>query len=192
MKPGRLLWAVVSGLGAIGLDALAWAGHGAADEGLAGLAHTTADVIHLLAVGVWLGALLVLLFQLFDCTRDVEALHRALRGFSGLGSIVVGVILATGLLNCWFLFGIDQVTGLATSPWGRLLLLKVALFAVMLGFAAANRFWLTPRLAAAPATDPRPALDALRWSVALESATGLTVLGVFAAIGILSPPPRAG
>lgn len=187
-RPGRLLWAGVAGLGAVGLAALPWAGHGAADEGLAGLAHTTADVMHLLAAGVWLGALLMLLLQLFDRTADVEALHRALRGFSSLGSIVVSVILATGLINCWFLVSISHAGELANSPWGRLLLVKLALFAVMLGFAAANRFWLTPRISATPAIDPRAALGALRWSVALESAMGLAVLGLVAAIGVLSPP----
>jgi putative copper resistance protein D len=188
LKPCRLLWTSVAGLGGVGLAALAWAGHGAADEGLAGLTHATADVVHLLSAGVWLGALLVMLLQFSDSTVEIRALHRALTQFSGVGSIIVSVILATGLLNCWFLVGPSHIAGLVASAWGRLLLVKVSLFAVMLGFAAVNRFRLTPRLAAAQAGDPRAALSALRRSVALESAAGLAVLCLVAALGVLAPP----
>lgn len=40
--------------GAIALASLAWNGHGAMDEGVW---HFTADILHLLAAGAWLGAL---------------------------------------------------------------------------------------------------------------------------------------
>jgi len=42
-------------LGALVLATLAWAGHGAADPGASGNAHLVADILHLLAAGVWLG-----------------------------------------------------------------------------------------------------------------------------------------
>ena len=187
LRPIRLRLALAAALGAVGLGALAWAGHGAADEGLAGLAHTTADVIHLLAVGVWLGALIVLALLLFDHPTDIDLLHRALTRFSGIGSAVVSAILASGLVNSWFLIGSADVATLPASPWGRLLLLKIALFAVMLGFAALNRFRLAPRLN----TPTRETVGALRWSIALESAAGLTVLALVAVLGLFTPPAAA-
>src|SRR3546814_7577933 len=42
---------------AIALATLAWTGHGAADEGLLGWVHLGADITHLLAAGIWVGAL---------------------------------------------------------------------------------------------------------------------------------------
>jgi putative copper resistance protein D len=190
---GRL-WSLTAALGAVGLAALAWAGHGAADEGPAGLLHASADVAHLLAAGAWLGALLVLILLMAARTpgaAELKALHRALSGFSGVGSIIVAVIVASGLVNSWFLIGRDHLRDFAASLWGQLLLVKLALFAAMLVFAALNRFRLTPRLEAALAGDPRAALSALRRSVALESAAGLTVLALVAGLGVLAPPASA-
>ena len=191
LRPGRRLWALTAILGAAGLAALAWDGHGAADPGAAGLVHATADIIHLLAAGVWLGALLCLTLLLFARQPSAQALadlHRALRGFSGVGSAAVATILASGLVNGWFLVGAQHLDGLVAMAWGRLLLVKLALFAAMLAFAAHNRFRLTPRLEASLAGDLMAALSALRRSVAMESALGLGVLALVAVLGILAPP----
>ena len=191
---GRRLWGLTTALGAVALAALAWAGHGAADEGAPGLAQAGADVTHLLAADARLGGLLVLCL-LFPARTpgggELKALHGALRGFSGVGSIIVAVIVASGLVNSWFLVGPDHLSDFAVSLWGQLLLVKLALFAAMLGFAALNRFRLTPRLEAALASDPRAALAALRRSVALESAAGLAVLALVASLGVLAPPAAA-
>ncbi|HKR88005.1 MAG TPA: copper homeostasis membrane protein CopD [Phenylobacterium sp.] len=191
LRAGRMLWIVTAALGAVGLSALAWSGHGAADEGAVGLAHTAADIVHLLAAGVWLGALLVLALLLWAPEPGPKALgvlHRALKGFSGVGSVVVAALIASGLANSWFLVGPDHVTDFAASLWGRLLLAKLAIFAAMLMLAALNRFRLTPRLEAALVGDPRTALSALRRSLALESAAGLLVLALVAGLGLLAPP----
>jgi putative copper resistance protein D len=61
----------------------------------------------------------------------------------------------------------------------------------MLGFAALNRFRLTPRLAAALARDPTAALCELRRSLLLETGAGMAVLALVAALGRL-PPPISG
>jgi putative copper resistance protein D len=184
----RQAWALAAGLGVLALGALAWSGHGAADEGTAGLVHASADVVHLLAAGTWLGALLG--FGLLLAARPHEAaalkaLHGALRGFAGVGSAVVATLIASGLINSWFLVGPRHLGDVATSLWGQLLLLK------LLSFAAINRYRLTPRLAAAMAGDPATALGALRRSLALEASVGLAVLALVAALGVLAPPASA-
>jgi putative copper resistance protein D len=194
VKPGRLAWAPTAALGALALAALAWGGHGAADDGAAGLVHTAADVIHLLAAGVWLGALLG--FGLLLAARPREAaalaaLHAALKGFSGVGSAIVAALIASGLVNSWFLVGPQHLREVADSPWGQLLLLKLLFFVAMLGFAALNRYRLTPRLAAAMTGDPATALAALRRSLSLEAGAGLAVLALVAALGVLAPPASA-
>jgi putative copper resistance protein D len=191
LRVGRPRWGLTAALGAIGLAAIAWSGHGAADEGVAGLVHALADVAHLLSAGVWLGALAVLLLLLGrrrPSSAAVADLHGALKGFAGVGSAAVAVIVASGLVNSWFLVGPGHIGDLAASLWGRLLLVKLAVFTAMLGFAALNRFRLTPRLHATLAGDPRSALRDLRRSLVLETAAGLTVLALVAALGRLAPP----
>ncbi len=142
----------------IGLSSLAWSGHGAATEGSAGMAHLGADILHLLAAGAWLGALFALLLMVSrasptDDAVTVRTLHRALDGFAGVGTAVVGLILVTGLVNGLFLVGLDNVMRAASGLWGQLMLAKIVLFLAMLAMAAANRFRLTPSLDRA--TPPR-------------------------------------
>jgi putative copper resistance protein D len=70
---------------------------------------------------------------------------------------------------------------------------KLALFAAMLGLAAANRFRLTPALAAGLASgSPDQALNALRKSVLIESAAALAVIVLVSILGTLAPPSSMG
>ncbi|HEY5410055.1 MAG TPA: copper homeostasis membrane protein CopD [Caulobacteraceae bacterium] len=193
-RPSRALWIAASVLGAGIVASFAWTGHGATDEGVPGWVHLTSDVLHLLAAAVWLGALAAFAALLWRSRRaktpqELRTLHRALEGFSGIGSGVVAVILATGLVNSWFLVGPSHLAGLLSDPYGQLLAAKVALFVVMLGLAAANRFRLTPHLRTAldGGAPTAGALAALRRSVLVESLLGLAVLGLVSLLGTLAP-----
>ena len=181
---GRMIALVI--LGGVSLASFAWSGHGAADDGLAGVIHLTADVIHLLAAGVWLGALAILALHLIVGTSRAEALHAGLAGFSGVGTAVVAALVVTGLANSWFLIAPQHLPALIGSAYGLLLLAKLAVFAAMLGLAALNRYVLTPRLAASP----DGALPALRRSVLIETGAGLLVIALVSALGA-APPPGA-
>lgn len=65
----------------------------------------------------------------------------------------------------------------------------MALFGLMLGLAAHNRFTLAPALAKAFATgEPAPPLRRLRISIGAEMAAGVTLLGLVAAMGVQMPP----
>ncbi len=120
----------------------------------------------------------------------LHALHDALARFSGLGSLIVAAIVVSGLVNSWFLVGPTRLEGLWMTFYGRLLLVKLALFAGMLGLAAVNRFRLTPALGGAlgHSVDPAGAIKALRASVGLELTAGITVLAAVAWLGTLAPP----
>lgn len=189
LLPLRPRTLAVTLVGAVVMGSFAWTGHGAADEGVAGLVHLAADVLHLLAAGVWLGALAALLSLLLRRRSgvDLTELHAALAGFSGVGSIAVAVLLLSGLVNSWFLIGPSRIVDMPSSTYGLLLLVKLALFAAMLGLAALNRFRLTPALAGSLATDPGPAIDALRRSLLLESGAGVLVLAVVGWMGAIAP-----
>jgi len=191
----RVRCALQSGIGAVALASLAWTGHGAADEGPRGLLHLTADIVHLLAAGVWVGALAGLLLLLAqtrsvgsDRTDRSAAAHRALAGFATVGTVAVALILATGLMNSWFLIGFANVGSLASSLYGRLLVLKLVMFAGMIGLAGLNRFKLAPAIKAREGALVSGAMRSIRRSVTLEASLALIVLGLVAWLGTLAPP----
>lgn len=178
----------------VALASLAWTGHGAMDEGTRGFIHLTSDILHLLAAGVWIGALVSLVLLIFrPATRMVAEhiilSHRALDEFATIGSLIVGVIVVSGLVNSWVLVGPANLGGLFTTLYGQLLLIKLVLFLAMLAFAAVNRFRLTPALEATLENGGHAAaVSALRRSLVLEATAALAILGLVAWLGTLSPP----
>lgn len=188
-KIGRLVVALGAG---VALCTLAWTGHAAVTEGDAGTIHRLADGLHLLAAGAWLGALAVLVALLFAPIEDdqsVASARSALAGFAVAGSIIVAVIVATGLINLWMIVGVEGALRLPTTLYGQLLTLKLVLFAAMLGLAAANRWRLTPRLASGGAGNDSRGVRALRVSIALETSAAVLILALVAWLGTLSPQP---
>jgi len=157
--------------------------------------HLVADILHLLCASVWLGGLVPLALVLIASRRGptaagVAIARDATMRFSALGVAGVGVLILTGCINAVILVGTPRA--LTTSTYGRLLLIKLGLFAVMLGVAAINREILRPRLLAAAASGQTAA--PLRWltlnSVA-EIALGLAIFAVVGALGILHPAVHA-
>lgn len=193
LKPSRAAWASLMILGGVVTASLAWTGHGGATEGAGRWPHLVADVVHALAAGLWLGSLAALTLMLrprHGHAAGAPLTHAALEGFSGLGTLAVALLTATGLINSWFLIGIDGLPGLVTTPYGWLLLFKLAVFGLMLLLAASNRFVLTPNLGASLDDDwARPhALQRLRRSLVLESGLALALLFAVAIMGTQAPP----
>ncbi|WP_458760881.1 copper homeostasis membrane protein CopD [Afipia sp. TerB] len=136
-------------LAAVLLKSLAGTGHAQIEEGWAGIIHVIADAAHLLAAGAWLGGLIPLALVLHrylakDLNVGPRDIDRILVRFSGMGYLAVAVLIGSGLVNGWFLVG--SLSGLLNTPYGQILLGKLALFAGMLALAVANRFWLVPSM----------------------------------------------
>jgi len=175
------------------IASLAWAGHGAAAEDVPFDAiHLPADILHLLAAGAWLGGLLPLVLLLAQARGDgspeaVTVARAATLRFSKLGISSVGTLLATGLVNTWFLSG--SVPALLGTLYGQLLLVKVALFATMIAVAGVNQLRLAPRLAdvASEAALRLRAVRQLRRNASIEASLGVFVLAVVGIIGVLPP-----
>lgn len=163
----------------IALATNAWTGHAGATEGGFGTIHRLSDILHLLAAAMWLGALVVFLGTLVG-RKDREPLIRHLAGFAATGTILVLVLLATGIVNTIAIAGWPPSL---TNDWALVLIAKLGLFAAMLGFAALNRWRLAPALAA----DSPGADRALRRSLGAETAAGFAVLLAVALLGTLSP-----
>jgi len=185
----QALWPLSAAAGIVAVATFGWMGHGADTEAEAGLYHLAAEVLHALTAAAWIGALVAFVF-LFRQRADLSTVHNALRRFSQIGVPLVAVLVLTGLVNSWFLVGPDNLAGLFTTPYGRLLLAKLGMFAGMLVLAALNRNRHTPAIEASLSShEPSPMITArLRRSIALEAALGLGVLGVVAWFGTLAPP----
>ncbi|MCY0918322.1 copper resistance protein CopC [Streptomyces sp. H27-G5] len=100
-----------------------------------------ADILHLLGVATWLGGLAALLVALHK-VPDIE--RAAVRRFSKVAFISVLVITITGVYQSWRQLG--SWSALTDTSYGRLLLIKVGLVAVLVGIAYVSRGW-TARLA---------------------------------------------
>lgn len=193
LRPGATAWRIAALLGVVATASFAWMGHGAATEGPGAMLHLGADILHLVAAALWIGAIaffIGLAARRGEPSRDhLTTFHLALAGFSGVGSALVAVLLATGLVNSWFLVGANGLGGLFSTLYGRLLVVKLAAFGIMLLLAAANRFRLTPALyAALEAPEPTPAaIVHLRRSLMIEAGAALTVLALVAWLGRLAP-----
>jgi putative copper resistance protein D len=176
------------------LASLAGAGHAGATLGAGRPIHLTADAAHLIAAGLWPGGLLPLTLLLVQACRSNErplllAAGAITRRFSALSLLVVGALAATGLTNSYFLVG--SLRALVTTGYGRLLMLKVLLFVIMIGFGACNLLRFKPQLALAnePNAKQRDALRKLTRSVITELCIGTLIVLIVGTLGA-TPPPR--
>jgi len=187
-RPGSTL-AIMAFAGAVA--SFAWSGHGAATDGAPGLVHLAADIAHLIAAAIWLGALFGFCLLLAKPrSGDVAGASRALSSFAVLGTGAVAALVITGAVNASFLIGVDGLGRITGSTWGVLLIGKLGLFALMLGLAAHNRFTLAPALSRAVdgGAGTQGLVRRLRISVGLEMLAGVALLGVVAAMGVQMPP----
>ncbi len=181
--------ALLASLGAVG--ALAWSGHAGSTLGELGDLHLAADILHLVAVSAWVGGLIGLPV-LFAVGRRRPVLEwaplqvEAIRRFSAVGLASVAALIGSGAVIAWILVG--SFHALLVTGYGQLLLLKLAAFATMVGFAAVNRLQLTPQLAlAAKDGGDRTALVALTRNTLIEFALALAIFAMVGVLGTLHP-----
>ena len=185
-------------LAAMLLATLAWTGHAVAGEGADRFVHLTSDVLHLFAAAAWVGGLPLLALVLARAARASDSSIHLLatqmaRRFSALGVVAVGCLVLTGSVNSWYLVG--GLPNWFGTRYGQLLLLKLALFGLMVVLAAINRWRLLPKLLAT-SHDPSdgPASWARLWlwrNAAVESALGLLVVSIVGSLGTTMPAVHA-
>lgn len=124
---------------AVGL-AVTWAAGEHASAGIQVPVAMTSSALHLLATAVWLGGLVALLVTLYRARLTPAAVTR----FSRLAFASVTVLVVTGVYQSWR--GLGSWDALTGTTYGRLLTLKLAAVALLLGAAALSRRW-TARLA---------------------------------------------
>jgi len=180
-----LVWPVLAS-GIFLVASLAGVGHGAMGLGFSAWAHLGNQAVHLLAAAVWVGGLLSL-FHTIRYIRDarlgVVLLRHALGRFSLVGFVTVLLILASGLLNSWFLVG--SFDALLHTTYGQVLMVKVACFLCMVAMALLNRLFLMPRFTGAG--DGEESLQLLLRSVAVEQIFAILVVVSVSLLGTLAP-----
>jgi len=188
-SPRSSRWLTV-GLALCFAGSLAWTGHSGAGDGATGDVQVIADASHAIAAAAWVGGLVPLAYLFALAARPASGLAPAAvaditRRFSIMGIICVATLLITGAVNTWFL--VASVAILVGSSYGQLLMIKIALFLVMVCIAAINQTRLTPMITA-DATDVRAKVTIyLARNSAIEAGLGLAVLAIVGALGTLPP-----
>jgi copper transport protein len=174
-------------------------GHAWGTEGLRPFA-VSAQYLHVLGVGLWLGGLLLLLFlglpaAKAETKRRAAAgdegpapadeapppLARVVNAFSRMALPAVVIFLASGVALNWIHTGGELQAYLGTT-YGRTLLLKLALVGGVLALGFYN--WRRVR----PALADRPDPGALRIPASVEAVLGLLILLVAAVLVALPLP----
>lgn len=178
-RRGRACFGALGVTLAVGL-ACTWA---AADHAAVGLQPAIAlpvDVVHLLTMGLWLGGLVTLVVVLRPASTtnaDAQAApQRAVHRFSSIATGSIVTLIATGSYQSWRQLGSWAAFG--STDYGRLLLVKLGLFALMLLVALRSHQAARDRLTVFCHRLPRT--STLRRSVLAEAALGAVVLGVTA------------
>jgi copper transport protein len=166
-------------LGVLGVAALAtWplTGHPTASP-VAGVS-VVVDAIHVAAMSVWLGGLVMLVGFLLPQANERE-LAAILPIWSRWAATAVGALIVAGLVSA--LIEVSSINGLVHSTYGQLILVKAGLALCVLGVA-----WWSRRLVRARTAEQKP--RGLRKAVFVELGITAVILGVTAALVQISPP----
>jgi copper transport protein len=156
------------------------------------------NAIHVGAMAVWLGGLGTLLLVLPSATRSAATpadrgrlLAGPLARFSTLALVMVGLIMATGLIQAYVY--VRHFGDLFSTGYGRAVLAKFLLLLCVMVIAAYNRRDSVPRLGAIAErgeSSGRPGV-LLRRALRAEVALLAVVIGITAALASYAPPVSA-
>lgn len=159
---------------------------------------TPANVLHVLAMGAWLGGVAVLVLALRGATVRLEPADRTrllaavVARFSVLAGVAIAVLLASGLAQS--VVEVRTPANLVETAFGRAVLVKIVLFAGIVALGAVNRRRLVPALARAAdhGEPPGPVGALLRRTLRAELALGAAALAVTGALAGYAPSIAEG
>jgi copper transport protein len=159
--------------------ALAFSGH--ASNAAPSLVNRPTVFLHAVCAAFWIGSLL----PLYIAVRAAPRAGGELARFSRAIPLPIALLVASGFWLAFVQLG-GGLEALWTTSYGAVLMAKLAAVAVLFGLAAANRYWLVPKLESNGARGGRP----LAISIALELALTILILALVA-LWRFTPPPRA-
>lgn len=147
-------------------------------EGLLPLAGALLTICHLLPALIWAGMLVYVLRAAVAWRADPAAMQGLIRLYGNAAAWLFSIVVITGVLSAVLLV---PLSSLLTSDYGRFLIAKAALVAVVAGLAVAGRVAVGRR--AAPGAGPPRATR-------LECATLAAVLVVTGLLTVITPPAK--
>lgn len=177
--PARMLATLLSSAALLGVGvALASSGH--ASNASPQWLMRPSVAVHGLAVALWIGALVPLAASLRGGPPVGTA---ALRRFSRLIPLVVAALMVSGSVLA--VVQVGDVTALWTTAYGRVLLAKLCLLAILFSLAAFNRWRLTARSLRSDLS----AAAAIGRVIVAEIGLAILILSTVA-LWRFTPPPR--
>jgi copper transport protein len=177
----------LAALGALALAVTpALSGHAAVMPGWTGALAITADALHVLGAGGWLGALLVLLVAGLPAAARLGPARRGagtaalVRAFSPAALLFASLLVLTGIVA--IVLHTDSLEALLGSRYGTLLIVKLAIFLLVFATGAYNFLRVQPALGDDLST------GRLRRSAGLELAVAAAVLLVTAVLVATARP----
>lgn len=181
---------LAAGVTSLGLFAVVAAGGHSVSGRWIGVAFTS-TVIHLTAMALWVGGLLIVVLVVNKASVFATA-----RRFSPLALTAVAVLAVTGALNGWRqVGGLDTVTD---SSYGRWLIIKLAVVVIVVAVAAISRRIVrhpeplaataNPASVGAAATVPLSNEEPLRRSLVIEVVGMVIILAATAGLTGATPP----
>ncbi len=104
---------------------------------------STLLLLHLCVAAFWIGALYPI-YQSIKGTLSLDIAASLAERFGLIASILVPILIIAGVILSWLLVGSWGV--LFTSIYGRVLILKISIVAVLLALAAVNKLRFVPSL----------------------------------------------
>jgi len=201
-KPSKGSWGLVLAIGMLLSLSTSLASHNAAATNYNPAINLLSDWIHLIAVGAWVGGLAYLAVAIYSMKSLRESKGKLvgglLRRFSSVAVTCVGVIGITGIYN--LVLEVGSLSALLDTAYGRILLVKMAIFAPMIGLGAFNQFVLYNKIARTSAKATRINQRHNRWfgrfklSIRSEMTLGiilLLVVGLLTASAPIAPSSSA-
>jgi copper transport protein len=176
LSPRWRRWALGAAAIAAAMAMLAHSAAGHAASGSFLWAKVTSQWAHFAAAGVWLGGLAALIVGVRG--RPTEWKARAVRRFSFVAGIALGVVVVTGALRAFNEVG--TWGALFSTSYGQVVLVKSGLLAALVGLGAINRYRNVPAAGRS--------LRGLRAVSGAELSIAGVVLVASAALASLVPP----
>ena len=156
-------------------------GHGAATELTAPI---ILDYVHNLLASVWIGGVIFFGFVLLPTLASLDGIQKAkvtlamLPRYSGMITIALGILIITGPTLLWFLE--SDVESLTNSTYGSLIIAKIMLAIVLIGFGAFYQFKIQRQAERNLKSGKTFTFNKLSKPLKAEAMVGIALLGVVA------------
>jgi putative copper export protein len=179
---GPAWWGAWAALGVTLVATSSFSGHAAVATPRA--LSLSADVLHLVAGSTWFAGIVLLSVVLPDAwvgeddTSRLQILAPAVRHFSHVAMVAIGIVLVTGVVGS--ILHVGHPGDMIGSPYGLTLTVKIAFFGLILALGGFNHFVIRKRFERAleRSEEAGGAARTFRKAIAAELVIGIVLMGL--------------